>query len=124
MSSPPQTAADLAEAVCRVAETPTSELDLQIGIEKLLDPFLQKVPGVTLDHYGDATKLGGIKDALHGNLIIEYERPGKLSKRAGLEENLTQLRQYLTEEAQRHGRHETLCFQEELAGRRPAESFA
>jgi len=37
-------------------------MDLQVGVEKVLDPFLPKVPGVTPDHYGHATKLGGIKD--------------------------------------------------------------
>lgn len=93
----------LAEAILHVADDAESEMDLQIKVEKLLDPFLPKIPGTTLDRYGHATKLGGIKDALHGNLIIEYERPGKLSKRAGLEECLGQLRDYLTQEAQRHG---------------------
>ncbi len=71
-----QSATDLADAIRRVADRAGSEMELQIEIEKLLDPFLPKIPGVTLDHYGHATKLGGIKDALHGNVIIEYERPG------------------------------------------------
>jgi hypothetical protein len=54
--------AELAEAIRRVAEHASSEMDLQVGVEKVLDPFLPKVPGVTPDHYGHATKLGGIKD--------------------------------------------------------------
>lgn len=107
MSAPLHTAAQLAEAIRRVAEHASSEMDLQVGVEKVLDPFLPKVPGVTLDHYGHATKLGGIKDALHGNLIIEYERPGKLAKRAGLEEAVGQLHRYLLEEAARHGHQAT-----------------
>jgi len=64
MSAPLHTAAQLVEGIRRVAEHASSEMDLQVGVEKLLDPFLPKVPGVTLDHYGHATKLGGIKDAL------------------------------------------------------------
>jgi hypothetical protein len=97
----------LAEAIRRVAEHAGSEMELQVEVEKLLDPFLPKVPGVTLDRYGHATKLGGIKDALHGNLIIEYKRPGKLSKHAGVEANAGQLQRYLLEEAARHGHQST-----------------
>jgi len=77
-----QTAAELAEAIRTVAQPPSAtEMDLMIGVEELIRPFLG--PGVSLSRYGQATKLGGIKDALHGNVIIEYERPGKLSKRGG-----------------------------------------
>ncbi len=83
-----------------------SELDLQVKVEKLLGPFLPKIPGAP-EHYGHATKLGGIEDALHGNVIIEYERPGKLAKAAGLDECLRQLRDYLTQESHRHGRQAT-----------------
>lgn len=100
----PESTKRLAEAIRHVADSADTEMDLQVKVEKLLDPFLPKVPGATLDRYGHATKLGGIKDALHGNLIIEYERPGKLAKRAGLEECLGQLREYLTQEAQHHGK--------------------
>ncbi len=103
MPQEPDSSERLAEAIRRVAETAESEMDLQVNVEKFLDPFLPKVHGVTLDHYGHSMRLGGIKDALHGNLIVEYERPGKLSKRAGLEECIGQLRDYLTQEAQRHG---------------------
>ncbi len=98
--------AALAEAIRAAADLAESELDLQIKVEKLLDPFLPKIPGAP-EHYGHATKLGGIEDALHGNVIIEYERPGKLSKPAGLDECLQQLRDYLTQEAHRHGRQAT-----------------
>ncbi len=98
---------DLAAAIRHLADTAESEMDLQVKVEKLLDPFLPKIPGATLDRYGHATQLGGIQDALHGNVIIEYERPGKLAKPAGLGECLRQLRQYLAEEAQRHGHQST-----------------
>jgi SAM-dependent methyltransferase len=104
MSQDPDSPNQLAEAIRHVADSAESEMDLQVKVEKLLDPFLPKIPGATLDRYGHATKLGGIKDALHGNLIIEYERPGKLAKRAGLDECLGQLRDYLTQEAQGHGK--------------------
>jgi len=103
MHKEPESLEPLAESIRRIADTAESEMDLQIKVEKVLGPYLPKIPGATADHYGHATKLGGIKDALHGNLIIEYERPGKLAKRAGLEECVGQLKQYLTEEAQKSG---------------------
>jgi hypothetical protein len=101
------TAQHLAGAILRVAGHAGSEMELQVEVEKLLDPFLPKVPGVTLNRYGHATKLGGIEDALHGNLIIEYKRPGKLSKHAGVEANAGQLQKYLLEEAAHHGHEST-----------------
>ncbi|MGH9670593.1 MAG: N-6 DNA methylase, partial [Terriglobales bacterium] len=107
MSEHAKSPADLAAAIQRIADRPgSSELELQIEIEKLLDPFLQQLPSMP-HRFGHATKLGGIKDALHGNLIIEYERAGKLAKRAGLEEAIGQLKQYLLEEAEHHGRGAT-----------------
>jgi hypothetical protein len=85
-----QTAAELAEAIRHVAKHPSAtEMDLVVGVEELIRPFLG--PGVSLSRYGQATKLAGIKDALHGNVIIEYERPGKLAKEPGLRENVEQL---------------------------------
>lgn len=107
MPQEPGSSEQLAQAIRHVADQASSEMDLQVKVEKLLDPYLPKIPGATLDRYGHATKLGGIQDALHGNLIIEYERPGKLAKPAGLAECLRQLREYLTQEAQRHGSQAT-----------------
>jgi Eco57I restriction-modification methylase len=104
MKQEPGSPEQLAEAICKVADSAESEMDLQVNVEKLLDPFLPKIPGATPDHYGHATRLGGIKDALHGNLIVEYERPGKLAKPAGLEECVGQLREYLAQEAQHQGK--------------------
>src|SRR5712692_9659756 len=71
MTLEPDSSEKLAHTIRRVADDAESEMDLQVKVEKLLDPFLPKIPGATLDRYGHATKLGGIKDALHGNLIIE-----------------------------------------------------
>jgi hypothetical protein len=108
MSEEPDSPEQLAEAVRRVAETAESEMDLQVKVSKLLDPYLSGISGASLEKYGHhATQFRGIQDALHGNLIIEYERPGKLAKRAGLEECLRQLREYLTQEAQAHGKEAT-----------------
>ncbi len=45
MPEHPQSPANLAGAIRRVAEQAQSEDDLKIGVEKLLDPFIPKVPG-------------------------------------------------------------------------------
>jgi Eco57I restriction-modification methylase len=95
---------ELARAVGHVADSAESEMDLQVKVSKLLGPYLQDLPGGGPEKYGHhAARFRGIQDALHGSLIIEYERPGKLAKRAGLDECLGQLREYLTQEAQQHG---------------------
>jgi ribosomal protein S15P/S13E/SAM-dependent methyltransferase len=108
MVEEPDSPEQLAEAIRRVAGGAESEMDLQVKVANLLHPYLQDVPGASPEKYGHhATRFRGIQDALHGNLIIEYERPGKLAKRAGLDECLRQLREYLTQEAQAHGKQAT-----------------
>ncbi len=94
----------LAEEIRKIARSAASEMDLQIKVEKLLDPYIPKIPGIELSRYGQAaTKYRGIKDAFHGDLVIEYERPGKLSTDRGLAECKEQLTRYLTQEARKHG---------------------
>src|SRR3989338_2503482 len=109
MPEPPQTSAELADAIRRVAMQARTEEDLKIGIEKLLDPFIERIRGVrrSPSQYEHATSLGGIADALHGNVVIEYERPGKLAKRAGFAEAKRQLQRYLLEEGAKHGKQTT-----------------
>ena len=91
-------AAELAEAIRQVAHQAHSEEDVRIGVEKLLAPYLRRF-GVAHSKYETATRV----DAQHGNVLIEYERAGKLSKPAGLDENISQLKKYLLENAARKG---------------------
>lgn len=110
MPEPLQSSSELADAIRRVALQAHTEEDLRIGIEKLLDPFIERIRGVrrSPSQYEHATSLGGIADALHGNVIIEYERPGKLAKRAGLAEATEQLQRYLIQVAtEQHGKQAT-----------------
>lgn len=60
----------LAEDIRQVAAEAHSEEDLRIGVEKLLDPFLEHY-GIKRCKYETATRV----NAQHGNLFIEYERP-------------------------------------------------
>lgn len=91
-------AAELAEAIRQVTHQARSEEDIRIGVEELLDPYLKRF-GVAHSKYETATRV----DAQHGNVLIEYERAGKLSKPAGLDENIGQLKKYLLENAARKG---------------------
>lgn len=90
--------AELANAIRETASHCVTEMELQIGVEKLLDPLLKQLP-LRESMFNRATRLGGIPDALHGNVIIEYERPGKLKTKQGVKEPIRQLKQYLQESA-------------------------
>ena len=77
-------AANLAGAITRVAETAANEEELRIGVEKLLEPTLQRL-GISVQlRYERQIRCTiltapGRADALYGQAIIEYEPPGKLS---------------------------------------------
>lgn len=101
MSVDADTPAQLAEAILQVARQAHTEEDLRIGVEKLLDSFLTRF-GLRGSRYERTGRLGTRVDAQHGNLFIEYERPGKLAKTAGLKENTEQLQEQLRDAASRH----------------------
>lgn len=93
-------AADLALAITRVAERAANEEELRIGVEKLLEPTLQRL-GISVqpryERHIRRTVLTapGRADALYGQAIIEYEPPGKLSTGKGLSSTREQLERYL-----------------------------
>jgi hypothetical protein len=93
-------AANLAWAITSVAETAANEEELRIGVEKLLEPTLQRL-GISVqpryERHIRRTILTapGRADALYGQAIIEYEPPGKLSTGKGLSSTQEQLERYL-----------------------------
>lgn len=90
----------LAEDIQQVAQGATTEEDLRIGVEKLLEPALQQL-GITAqpsyERHIPRTILTapGRADALYGQAIIEYEPPGKFSTQRGLSSTRKQLERYL-----------------------------
>ncbi|HAL61970.1 MAG TPA: hypothetical protein DCP08_06145, partial [Chloroflexi bacterium] len=99
-------AQQLSQEIARVAQWSDTEEDLRIGVEKALDPVLQALDITTHPRYERATSTafyGGSTDSVYGHLIIEYERPGKLSTKKGQEETIKQLVKYLNAEASRYG---------------------
>jgi hypothetical protein len=95
-------AEQLAQKILQVAQRADSEEDLRIGVEKALDPVLKALDITTDPRYEKATSTS-FYDAIHGHLILEYERPGKLSTKRGRSETVDQLVKYLDAEASRHG---------------------
>ena len=93
-------AADLALAITRVAERAANEEELRIGVEKLLEPTLQRLGISVQPRYEKRIRrtiltAPGRADALYGQAIIEYEPPGKLSTEKGLSSTQEQLERYL-----------------------------
>ena len=99
-SSSMSEAANLAEAISRVAETAANEEELRIGVERLLQPTLQRLGVSAQPRYERHIRrtiftAPGRIDALYGKTIIEYEPPGKLSTNKGLSSTQKQLERYL-----------------------------
>lgn len=93
-------AADLALAIARVAERAANEEELRIGVEKLLEPTLQRLGISVQPRYERRIRrtiltAPGRADALYGQAIIEYEPPGKFSTGKGLSSTQEQLQRYL-----------------------------
>ncbi len=95
----------LAQAILRVGETAQTEEDLRIGMEEVLAP-LRRHLSITAHYertYPASISLlgGGSSDAVYGHAVIEYKRPGLLSRKRDLERAVEELERYLQGEAAR-----------------------
>jgi len=93
-------AAALANDIRNVAGKARNEEELRIGVEKLLEPALQKLgiaaqPGYERRISRTVLTAVGRADALYGQAIIEYEPPGKLSTSKGINSTKKQVEGYL-----------------------------
>ncbi|MBM3236678.1 hypothetical protein FJZ31_10335 [Candidatus Poribacteria bacterium] len=87
--------------------TAKTEEDLRIGFEKALDPLLKSIGVESKPKYerlGVETKTvyRGRPDAVHGQVIIEYEPPDAFSSERAVLHASEQLVGYMTAEAQGH----------------------
>lgn len=94
-----QLADKLAIAVNDLMRTAKSEEDLRITFEKHLEPILKNI-GVktdpTYEHFGKKiSAFRGRPDAVHGNVIIEYENPNSFSSEKIVEHAYRQLIGYI-----------------------------
>ncbi|MBM4087257.1 MAG: hypothetical protein FJ272_20895, partial [Planctomycetes bacterium] len=102
-----QVADKLVAAAQAVTASAQTEEDLRIGIEKVLDPLLESIGIETKARYerlgADAkTVYQGRPDAVHGQVIIEYEPPNVFSSERVVEHAHDQLVSYMTAEAEGH----------------------
>ncbi|MDD5732138.1 MAG: N-6 DNA methylase [Patescibacteria group bacterium] len=78
-------------------ETKTEE-DLRIGFEKLLDPIRNELKLKSTPKY-EKSVYSGRSDAIHGQVIIEYEPPKSFSSKKNINHAYEQLINYLSGEA-------------------------
>jgi len=102
-----QAADKLVGFVSELLRTSKTEEDLRIGFEKILDPLLKSI-GVEskpiYERLGTEAKTvyRGRPDAVHGQVIIEYEPPSAFSSNRIVLHAHEQLVGYMTAEAQGH----------------------
>lgn len=102
-----QVADKLVDSVREIMRTAKTEEDLRIGFEKILDPLLKSIGIESQPRY---ERLGaeaktiyrGRPDAVHGQVIIEYEQPGAFSSNRAVLHAHEHLVGYMTAEAQAH----------------------
>jgi len=99
-----QLADRLAGAIAELVKTIKTEEELRIGFEKLLEPITASIGVKSEPKYerlsAEAKKIyRGRPDAVHGQMIIEYEAPGSFSSANAVNHALAQLAGYMTAEA-------------------------
>jgi Eco57I restriction-modification methylase len=93
-------AEQLVEATQEITKKAKTEEDLRIGFEKLLEPLLKSIEVTSHPKYEKSVLQYGRSDAVHGQVIIEYESPRSFRKRKSVEHAYNQLMTYIEGEAQ------------------------
>lgn len=75
-----------------------TEEDLRIGFEKLLEPIRAELSLKSTPKY-EKSVYSGRSDAVHGQVIIEYEPPKSFSSKRNIDHAYEQLVNYLSDEA-------------------------
>lgn len=84
--------------IMRIAKT---EEDLKIGFEKLIEPLLIILGVKTIPKYEKSIYHGGRSDALHGQVIIEYEAPRSFKNKKNISHAFEQLIMYIKGETEK-----------------------
>jgi len=100
----PHIADKLVKAVRELMKVAKSEEDLRVGFEKILEPILNELEVKNIPRYERAsveakTVYRGRPDAVHGQVIIEYEHPRSFSSRRKIQHAYDQLVNYISAEA-------------------------
>ena len=99
-----QLADRLVGSIAELVKTIKTEEELRIGFEKLLEPITASIGVKSEPKYerlsAEAKKIyRGRPDAVHGQMIIEYEAPGSFASESAVNHALAQLAGYMTAEA-------------------------
>lgn len=101
-----QASEKLVVAVADVMRHAQSEEDLRIGVEKLLEPLLHSIGVRSEPRYerlGAKTIYRGRPDAVHGQVVIEYESPRAFVSEPAIEHAHAQLVNYILAEVRAQG---------------------
>ncbi len=96
----------LAGSVSELIRNTKSEEDLRIGFEKLLEPLCKVIDIKLSPKYEKSIYEGGRADAIHGRVIIEYEKPKAFKSEQWINHAFDQLIDYIQGEAKE--KNETL----------------
>lgn len=119
----PRVAERLVASARRVVGHAKTEEDLRIGFEKALEPLKADLGITSQPQYEKATPIHGPKtvlrsgrsDAIHGQVIIEYEAPSAFGSERAIAHAFDQLVEYI--QGQAHERKDTLfLFDPKLVG--------
>ena len=81
-----------------LSKTKTEE-DLRIGFEKLLEPIKNQLGIRSEPVYEKSVFMGQRSDALHGQVVIEYEKQGSFVSKSKIEHSYDQLKEYMSGES-------------------------
>ncbi|MCX8070439.1 MAG: N-6 DNA methylase [Thermodesulfovibrionales bacterium] len=94
----PKLADSLVFETKKILSEAKTEEDLKIGFEKLLEPIKTELNLKSTAKY-EKSVYSGRSDAVHGQVIIEYELPRSFSSRKNIDHAYEQLINYLSDEA-------------------------
>lgn len=89
---------NLSQETKRLLTKVKSEEDLRIGFEKLIDPIMRRLNIKSNPRY-EKSVFSGRSDAVHGQVIIEYEYPKSLISKSVVSHAYDQLIAYLSDES-------------------------
>ncbi|MCM8819288.1 MAG: hypothetical protein NC925_00625 [Candidatus Omnitrophica bacterium] len=95
----PKLAEGLVSGTKNLLREAKTEEDLRIGFEKLLEPIRSELNLKSTPKYEKKSVYSGRSDAVHGQVIIEYEPPKSFSSRKNIDHAYQQLVNYLSAEA-------------------------
>ncbi len=94
----PKLADSLVSGTKNLLREAKTEEDLRIGFEKLLEPIKNQL-GIRSIPKFEKSVYSGRSDAVHGQIIIEYEPPKSFSSKKNIDHAYEQLVDYLSDEA-------------------------